>query len=65
MKIVRIFQIKYAIQAGSLSVSEWKKRVDDEFGDDLRSKLTCLVETLKTETSKHHNVFTKNLKSYK
>lgn len=65
LKLIKVFHIKYSIQAGGLSPAEWRKKVDEEFGDDIEIKLFCLIESLRTETKKHSNVFTKNLKSYK
>ena len=65
IKLVKIFWVKYSIQAGSLIPADWRKKVDQEFGDDNEAKLTCLIETLKTQTKKHANIFTKNMKNFK
>lgn len=43
IKLIKVFFIKYSIQAGMLSPAEWKKKVDEEFGDDIEAKLMCLV----------------------
>jgi hypothetical protein len=32
IKIIKVFYIKYSIQAGILTPTEWKKKVDEEFG---------------------------------
>lgn len=64
-KIIKVFFIKYSIQAGSISPADWRKRVDEELADDTEIKLMCLIECLKTETKKHANIFVKTMKNYK
>jgi tetratricopeptide (TPR) repeat protein len=65
LKLLKVFHIKYSIQAGSLLPVDWKKKAEEEFGDDTDIKLLSLIEALRTETKKHNNIFTKNLKNYK
>ena len=48
IKLIKVFFIKYSIQAGSFPPADWKKKVDEEFGDDNEAKLMCLIESLKT-----------------
>jgi ADP-ribosylglycohydrolase len=64
-KIIKVFFIKYSIQAGSLAPADWRKKAEEEFGDDTEIKLMCLVECLKTETKKHSNIFVKTMKNFK
>ena len=33
-KLIKVFLIKYTIQAGTLSAADWKKKVEEEFTDD-------------------------------
>ena len=42
-KIVKIYYIKFLIQAGTILPNEWKKKVDDEFQEDNEAKLACLI----------------------
>lgn len=41
-------QIKYLIQSGALGPNDWRKKVDEEFGDDVPLKLLSLTECLRT-----------------
>lgn len=41
-------QIKYSIQGGTVPAGDWKKKADEEFGDDISLKLLSLTETLKS-----------------
>ena len=69
--MLKILQIKYLIQSGTLNSNDWKKKVDEEFGDNVILKLMSLVECLRTETRKQSNIFQKsphtniNSKSFK
>ena len=65
IKIIKVYHIKYCIQAGLLTPADWKKKAEEEFGDDTEIKLMSLIESLKTETKKHSNIFAKNFKNYK
>ena len=60
VRILKIMQLKYSIQNGNIPSSEWRKRVDKEFADDMSLKLLSLSECLKTETRKQANIFQKN-----
>lgn len=42
IKILKIMQIKYSIQNGNTSSNDWRKKVDEEFGDDMNLKLLSL-----------------------
>jgi hypothetical protein len=32
IKIIKVYYIKYSIQAGSLTPADWKKKAEEEFG---------------------------------
>ena len=34
INVIKIMFIKYSIQGGSLNPNDWKKKVDEEFGDN-------------------------------
>lgn len=55
--------IKYSIQSGVINVNEWRKKVDEEFGEDTSFKVLCLIECLRTETRKQSNIFIKHFPS--
>ena len=59
LNILKIMNIKYSIQGGAVSSNDWKKKVDEEFGTDIKTKLMCLVECLRTETRRKSNIFNK------
>ena len=42
IKILKIMHLKYSIQNGNISSNDWRKKVDEEFGDDINSKLLSL-----------------------
>ncbi len=65
LTILKIALVKYSVQGGLIPVSEWKKKADETFPNDNANKIICLIESLKTESSKKANILVKPEKSYK
>ena len=60
INILKVMFIKYSIQGSSLNPNDWRKKVDEEFGENINLKLLSLIECLKTETRKQSNIFEKS-----
>ena len=42
-RILKMLHLKYSIQSGVINPNDWKKKVDEEFGDNFIFKLMSLI----------------------
>jgi hypothetical protein len=43
LRLIKIMLIKYRVQGEAIPFTEWKKKVDEEFGLNNEAKLCCLI----------------------
>ena len=43
IRILKIMWLKYSVQAGNINPNDWRKKADEEFGDDMNLKLLSLI----------------------